>query len=86
MIVMRLMPTNGYGITSAGMKFQKARQIPIPWKQIMLNSVTTWQDWLANHVAFRAVRMRWNVPYVYLSSASIPDNFTSNAFQIMPPM
>jgi len=40
-IAMRLMPTNGYGITSAGMKFQKASQVPIPWKQIMLNSVTT---------------------------------------------
>jgi hypothetical protein len=75
------MPTNGSGITSADTKFQKLKQIPIQLKRTMLNSVTTWHAWLANHVVFLVVLMHWNVLYVYLSSVSTADNFTSNIFQ-----
>ena len=76
------MLTNGSGITSADMKRQSARQTPIRSRPTMLNSVTIWLDWLASPVVFLAARTPWNVPYVYLSSASTADNSTSNCSQV----
>ena len=80
------MPTSGSGITLADTKSQKASRRPIPWKQTMQNCVTIWHDWLANLVVFPVVLMLSNVPYVYLSSASIADNSTGNVSQTMSPM
>jgi len=52
----------------------------------MLNSVTTWLDWLENLVVFLAACMHWNVPYVYLFTASTVGNFTNSVFLPMQPM
>ena len=80
------MPTSGSGITSVATKFRKARRIPIRWKLITLNSVTTWLGWLESLVVFLVARMRWSVPYVYLFTASTVGNFTNSVFLPMQPM
>ena len=81
-IVMGLMPTNGFGITLADMKFQRARRILILSKPITLNSVIIWLALLANHVVFLAVLTRLNARYAYSFLPSIAGNFTSSVFQI----
>jgi hypothetical protein len=82
--VMGLMPTHGFGITLADMKFRKARRILIPSKPIMPNSVTTLPASLANLVVFLGVRMHLNVHCAYLFMPSTAGNFISNAFRITP--
>ena len=72
----------GFGITWVDMKFQRARQILTPLKQIMLNSVITWLALLVGLVVFLVVLMRWNVHCAYLYIPSIAGNFTNNAFRI----
>jgi hypothetical protein len=52
---MDLRPSNGFAITLADMKFQRARRIHILSKLITLNSVITWLAWLATHVVFLGV-------------------------------
>jgi hypothetical protein len=83
---MDLRPSNGFAITLADMKFQRARRIHILSKLITLNSVITWLAWLATHVVFLGVRMPLNARYAYLFLLSTAGNFISNAFRIMPLM
>jgi hypothetical protein len=80
---MSLMPTNGFGITLADMKFQRARQILILSKPITPNPVIIWLAWLANHVVFLGALTLLNAHYAYLFLPSTAGNFISNAFQIM---
>ena len=80
---MGLMPTNGFGITLADMKFQRASRILILSKPITPNSVIIWLALLANHVVFLGVLMLLNAHYAYLFLLSTEGNFISNAFQIM---
>ena len=82
-ILMGLMPTNGFDITFADMKFQRARPILILSKPITPNFVIIWLALLANHVVFLGVLMLLNAHYAYLFLLSTAGNFISNAFQTM---
>jgi hypothetical protein len=76
-----LMLTSGFGITSAGTKFQMARLTRIQSKEIMLNSVIIWLASLVDRVAFLVARMRLSVLCVFLFILLMAGNFINNVSQ-----
>ena len=83
MVSMRI---NGFGITLADMKFQKAKLKPILLRQTMPNCDTTWPVWPAALVAFHVVLRPLNVPCGCLSILSIAANYTNANILVILPM
>jgi hypothetical protein len=83
---MALMRTNGFGITLAGMKFQRARLTRIQSRATTQNFVIIWLVLLVDRAAFHVARMHLNVLCGFSFIVSMADNFISNASLTTPRM
>jgi hypothetical protein len=72
-----MMPMTAFGITTADMKFLKAKPIPTRSKATTLSCATTWPVWPDRRVVSRVAPLRSSVPCACLSIVTTVASCTS---------